>query len=49
VAGLATVQHQFGGYDLSGFQDGPDDPLGIESYRQMRYAMYLQSGGRIIL
>jgi hypothetical protein len=29
--------------------DMPDDPLGIESYRRMRYAMYLNSGGRVIL
>ena len=33
-------------YNLAAMADAlPDDPLGIESYRHMRYATYLNSGG----
>lgn len=50
VAGVAAMITAKPTYNLDALADTmPDDPLGIESYRRMRYAMYLNSGGRVIL
>lgn len=48
MAAMACVKAQGKpGYDytLSGFQDAPDDPYGINSWQSLRTALYLQSGG----